>query len=111
MDFQTIYSLGDLVAVTEDQTPALAYFSHQHCNVCKVLKPKVRELVETHFPRIGLYYVNTREQPEAAGQFSVFAVPTVLVFFEGKEYIREGRYMNLDRFFERLQKLYSIHFG
>jgi hypothetical protein len=45
-----------------------------------------------------------------AGQFSVFSVPTILVFFDGREYIRESRHVNLSTFQERLEKLYRIYY-
>ncbi|MGM0529932.1 MAG: thioredoxin family protein [Bacteroidota bacterium] len=111
MEFQNIKSLQEMKDIIDNQPALLAYFSHQNCNVCKVLKPKVRNLIENNFPRIPLYYINTIEYPDVAGQFSVFTVPTLLVFFEGKEYIREGRYVNLDKFYDRLEKLYGIYFG
>ncbi|MFP4622178.1 MAG: thioredoxin family protein [Bacteroidales bacterium] len=111
MDYQDIHSIENLRHITENQPAVLVYFSHHNCNVCKVLKPKVRELIENNFSGIALYYVNTLKQPEAAGQYSVFAVPTILVFFEGKEYVRESRYVNMDKFYGRLNKLYGTFFG
>lgn len=111
MEFQNIKSLREIKDIIDNQPALLAYFSHQNCNVCKVLKPKVRNLIENNFPRLSLYYVNTIEYPDVAGQFSVFTVPTLLVFFESKEYIRESRYVNLDKFYDRLEKLYGIYFG
>ncbi|MBS3769228.1 MAG: thioredoxin family protein [Bacteroidales bacterium] len=110
MEFHNITSLREMNDIVDTRQALLAYFSHQNCNVCRVLKPKVRNLIENHFPRILLYYINTIEYPDVAGQFSVFSVPTLLVFFDGKEYIREGRYVNLDKFYERLEKLYGIYF-
>lgn len=110
MDFQDPGSLAGLKNVVDDQPAVLAYFSHQNCSVCRVLKPKVSDLIENNFPRIALYYINILEHPEAAAQYSVFAAPTILVFFEGKEYIRESRHVSLAKFYERLEKLYGLYF-
>lgn len=110
MEFQDIKSLQEIQDVIDSRKALLVYFSHHNCNVCKVLKPKVRDLAENNFPRLSLYYVNTIEYPDVAGQFSVFTVPTLLVFFEGKEYIRESRYVNLNKLYDRLNKLYGIYF-
>ncbi len=88
----------------------MVYFSHHNCNVCKVLKPRVADLILNNFPRISLYYVNTIEKPEIAGQFSVFTVPTILLFIDNKEYIRESRHISLDVFQERIKKLYNVYF-
>jgi thioredoxin-like negative regulator of GroEL len=110
MDFREVNSLENLNEAVNDQPAALVYFSHHNCNVCKVLKPKVREMIANNFPKIALYYINTIKQPESAGQYSVFTVPTILVFFEGREFIRESRYVNLDKFYDRIHKLYRISF-
>ena len=111
MHYQDIQSIEDLKNVVDDQSAVLVYFSHHNCNVCKTLKPKIQGLVENNFPEIAMYYVNILNQPEAAAQYSVFTVPTILVFFEGREYIRESRHVNLDKLYDRLNKLYGIYFG
>jgi thiol-disulfide isomerase/thioredoxin len=110
MDYKTVESLGQLNSLLEDEGINLVYFSHHNCNVCKVLKPRISELITNNFQRISLYYVNTFEQPEIAGQFSVFTVPTILLFVDNKEYIRESRHISLDAFQERIEKLYSVYF-
>ena len=110
-EYADLASLEQLQGAVAGKNPILVYFSHHQCNVCKVLKPKVGELIENNFPGIMLYYVNTLEHPEMAGQFSVFTVPTILVFFEGREYIRESRHVSLAELKERLDKLYRIYFS
>lgn len=109
-DFIDLTTLDELKEAETGGLPALVYFSHQQCNVCKVLKPKVRDLIANNFPKMMLYYVNIREHPEMAGQYSVFTVPTLLVFFEGREYIRESRHISITAFHERLEKLYRIYY-
>ena len=83
----------------------VAYFSHEACNVCKVLRPKVKELTAT-FDNVDFLYVNTHEQPELSGQHLIFAVPTVIVFVEGKEAKRFSRHFGLDEL-EALLARYS----
>jgi thioredoxin-like negative regulator of GroEL len=104
----SIHNLNDTVA---QEQAVLVYFSHHNCNVCNVLRPKVGHMMENHFPQVVLYYVDILHLSEAKSQYAVFAVPTLLVFFDGKEYIREGRYVNLEKFHERLSKLYNLYFG
>ncbi|MDA3838190.1 MAG: thioredoxin family protein [Candidatus Delongbacteria bacterium] len=75
--------------ITEKIVTAV-YFSHDECNICKVLKPKVINLVDK-YDDFGFIYVNTKESPDICGQHTVFTVPTVLVFVEGKESKRFSR--------------------
>ena len=78
----------------------LFYFSHDECNVCKVLKPKIHEM----------YYVNVKELPAVAGQESVFAVPTIAVLFDGREFIRKSRNIGLQELHQQIQRPYSLLF-
>jgi len=110
MDYNNISTLESLEKALHDNPFSLVYFSHQQCNVCKVLKPKVSDIIANNFPKIALFYVDTVKNPEISGQFSVFTVPTILVFLEEKEYIRESRHINLSGFSERIEKLYKIYF-
>jgi thiol-disulfide isomerase/thioredoxin len=88
----------------------LAYFSTDACNVCKVLKPKVDELIQNKFPLIKLAYIKSNEQPEIAAQHSVFTAPTLLLFFDGREYIRKSRNIGLGELEQEIQRLYSMMF-
>jgi thioredoxin 1 len=77
-------------AITEAKA-ALVYFSGPDCNVCKVLRPKLMELAQTRYPEMERIYVNVAAQPALGVAHSVFAVPTVLVFLEGREFARKSR--------------------
>jgi thiol-disulfide isomerase/thioredoxin len=93
-----------------DNDALLIYFSHDNCNVCKVLKPKIRELLEDSFPGMRFVYVNTMDQPDEAGSMQVFAVPTILVYFEQKEYFRFGRNISLRELESAIQRPYGFLF-
>lgn len=85
-----------------------AYVSQPQCNVCKVLLPKVEELL-TDFPKIQPVYIDTLTVPEAAGQLSVFSIPTVILFVEGKEYFRLVRTFGLGEIRDKIERVYA-HF-
>ena len=86
------------------------YLSTPECNVCKVLKPKVLEMIENNFPEINFCYVDLNEAKEISGQLSVFSVPTVLVYFEGKETIRVSRNVHLEELREQIERYYKMIF-
>lgn len=87
------------------------YLSTPECNVCKVLKPKVIEMLESDFPEIKFQYVDLNEAKEISGQLSVFAVPTILVYFEGKETIRASRNVHLNELREQIGRYYEMIFN
>jgi len=89
---------------------ALFYFSHDACNVCKVLKPKISMLLEEKFPRINMYYIDIYKNPEISGQQSIFAVPTLMAYFDGKEFIRKSRNIGVSELEDLIQKPYALLF-
>lgn len=95
-----------------DRGPAvLAYFSTGGCQVCNVLKPKVGELIAGYFPQIRTIYIDSGKAPEVAAQNRIFAAPTILVFFEGKEYLRKSRSFGIDELKNEINRAYSLLFS
>ncbi|MDX8338490.1 thioredoxin family protein [Draconibacterium sp. IB214405] len=108
--FKEIKSLDEFLTLKEEQAAMLAYFSTDACNVCKVLKPKVEELVTAQFPKMQLVYVKSDVLPEVAAQNSVFAAPTIVVFFDGRETIRKSRAFGVDELQNEIARYYSMLF-
>ncbi len=107
---QEIKNLEEFEEIKSNQASSLFYFSHDACNVCKVLKPKVKDLLVDIFPETKMYYVNTVNTPDIAGQQAVFAVPTIVVFFEGREYIRKSRNIGLQELELEIERPYKMMF-
>ena len=105
-----IYNLHELQVIIEHEKGVLLYFSSDSCSVCKVLKPKVAELLQEHFPKMKVRYVNTELSPLISGQFRVFTIPTILICFEGKEQARFSRNISLHQLEESLSRPYSLVF-
>jgi len=108
---EAIYNLQELEEIMGREKALLIYFSSDTCSVCKVLKPKVSELLQDQFPRMKLRYVNTELSPLISGQFRVFTIPTILIYFEGKEQFRFSRNIHLQQLEESLSRPYSLVFG
>ncbi len=89
---------------------AVVYFSTPTCNVCKVLKPKLLEILSNKFPRMLFAFVNVEDAQELSAQNQVFAVPTILFHLDGKEFIRKSRNINLNLLTEELDRPYSLMF-
>jgi len=109
--YQNIGNLQEFEQFVAGSQAVLAWFSTTDCNVCKVLKPKVMELILSEFSEINLVYVETSHQPEIAAQNRIFAVPTLVVYFEGKEFLRKSRSFGLDELRQELQRPYNLMFS
>ncbi len=88
----------------------LRYFSHDKCHVCKVLLPKVKQLIIREFPQIHLEYINIETDSVAATQYQVFTAPAILIFFEGKEYYRFARNISINQLKEAIERPYNMLF-
>ncbi len=106
-----VKNIAEFNDIVETQEASLFYFSHEACNVCKVLKPKLLELTSKDFPEIKSYYVDVKTYPEIAGQNSIFAVPTIIIYFNKNEYIRKSRNISIMELKNELQRPYSAMFS
>lgn len=92
--------------------PAAAlYFSGEGCNVCTVLFPKLEALLQQEYPRMGLARVDCARSPELAAQQGVFAIPTLILYFDGREAHRFSRNIGLGQLREALARPYQLLFG
>ncbi|MGQ7870081.1 thioredoxin family protein [Sunxiuqinia sp. sy24] len=109
--YQTIKTLEDYNSLLESEPALLIYYSTIECHVCKVLKPKIREMIQQSFPKIKLVYVNLNESPELAAQNSIFVVPTIQLILDGHEYIRKSRGFSLNELQDQLARPYQLMFS
>jgi thioredoxin-like negative regulator of GroEL len=106
-----MFSVEEVKAKLDSQPAVLIYFKNDNCAPCIVLRPKVRELIDESFPKVEMIVVDTFKQPEFAGEFHVFANPTLLVFFDSKEYIRKSKYVAIPELKSELSRLCEIMFS
>ena len=59
----------------------------------------------TEFPAIKPIQVSADDIPEVASQFTVFTVPALLLFVEGKEVIREARFVVMEELHRKFQRV------
>jgi thioredoxin-like negative regulator of GroEL len=109
--FIEIQSFEEFLNLKDSEPAVLAYFSTETCNVCKVLKPKVEELIITEFPKVKLIYIKSDKLPEVAAQNQVFAAPTIVVYFEGREYIRKSRNIGIGELKNEIARPYLMIFS
>lgn len=61
----------------------------------------------TDFPHIQTRQVNAEEITELAGFLSIFTVPVLILFADGKEMMREARFVHIEEFKEKIRKIYK----
>ena len=108
---EIIKSLDEFQNIIQNNLGVLVYFSHEKCNVCKVLKPKIFNLLTDSFPKINMYYSDTVLFPEIAAQNSIFTVPTIIIYLDNKEFIRKSRNIGIDELRKDLERPYNLMFN
>ncbi len=103
--------MKNLKEIIEENLFCLIYFSNEKCNVCKVLKPKLQNLLENKFPKIKFQTVNIEEKPEVIGQFEIFTIPTVIFFYDKKREFTLNRYMSLFELEKKLERFYNFFYN
>lgn len=86
----------------------MVYFSAPTCNVCHALKPKLLDALHKNFPEFVVEEVDISVEEDIAPHFSVFAIPTVLIFLDGKEFLRKSRHMSVDEVMREIARPYEI---
>lgn len=107
---KTLESFLEFEEFIEHNEASLIYFSTPQCNVCKVLKPKIIEFINSEFPKVNLAYVDCEALKDVAAQNRIFAVPTIIVFLDGKEFVRKSRNINIPEFHSELERPYNLFF-
>ena len=69
--------------ITQASSPVLVDFWAAWCGPCSMLSPIVEQLAEEH-PEIAFGKVNVDEAPEIAQRYQISAIPTLLLFRDGK---------------------------
>lgn len=103
-------NLEELQNTIKSEMGVLLYFSGEHCNVCHALRPKFKALFDAKFPEIKQIFLDSEEYREIALEYQVLSLPTILVFLDGREFIREGRTVSMQQLEEQLARPYAMMF-
>jgi len=63
---------------------ALVDFWAEWCGPCKMMLPVIEELAKEYAGKAKICKLNVDESQSIAGQFSVMAIPTIILFKDGK---------------------------
>lgn len=101
-------TLESITQTLNTHDAVMLYFSAPACNVCHALKPKLTEAILENFSTFVIESIDISETPEIASHFSVFAIPTVLIFFQGREFLRKSRHMSIGEVTDAIRRPYNL---
>lgn len=93
-------------------SPALLlYFYNDSCAPCVALRPKIESMIRNEFPEMNHSYINAARFPALSASNGVFASPTIVVFFDGKETFRVSKFVSVDELAGRIRRYYDMIFS
>ncbi|MEK5040417.1 thioredoxin family protein [Sporosarcina sp. FSL K6-3457] len=103
----TLTSLTSVEKFIDEHPLSFLYVSRTNCSVCHALLPQVKDLLK-ELPLIQLGHINADDVEEIAGRLSIFTVPALLLFVDGKEILREARFVQMQALHEKISKVYQM---
>jgi len=102
---QTIENINNTI---KENLCVMVYFSAPTCNVCHALKPKLLEALDENFDDFKVESVDISVEEDIAPHFGVLAIPTVLIYLDGKEFLRKSRHMSVGEVIKEIERPYNI---
>jgi thioredoxin 1 len=88
----------------------LFYFATTSCSVGEALEPKVQKLLHQKYPKLEYCSIDMNLAAELSAAHQVFVEPTILLFLEGKEYLRKSRHIGLVELDMSIGRIYDLAF-
>ncbi|HUH43097.1 MAG TPA: thioredoxin family protein [Sulfurimonas sp.] len=101
-------NIEEINKIIKENLAVMLYFSAPTCNVCHALKPKLLEAIDENFKEFKIVSVDISIEQEIAANFSVFTIPTVLIFLDAKEFLRKSRHMSVDEVIKEIKRPYNV---
>jgi thioredoxin 1 len=83
---------GNVIELTDDtfdatingDMPVLVDFWAPRCGPCKMLTPEIEQIAKEYAGKAVVCKMNTDDQRQAAIQFGISAIPTIILFKDGQ---------------------------
>ena len=92
---------------TEDML--LLYFGNHVWGVCVDLEPKVRKMLG-EYEKISSAYIDVDKNMDLAARYSMFVIPGILFYIQGKEFIRDAGTLSVPKLKSEIDRYYHMFF-
>ncbi len=71
--------------IENSKIPVFVDFWAEWCGPCRVIAPSIKQLAEELSGKVAVIKVNVDEKPHIAQAYKVQGIPTLAMFYKGKE--------------------------
>lgn len=89
-------TMDEVKSLIGDKELSFIYVLTDSWSVCHGLLPQVEEVLKD-FPKIETGVVNAGKVEEIAGFLMAFTVPVLVLYADGREYLREARIVQVEK--------------
>lgn len=105
-EHKNLQSVDEVNEFIQNHKLTLLYITMPQCSVCHGLRPQIQELIQD-YPKIKMNEVDANQVEQVRGQFSVFTAPVLILFVNGKEYLREARIVHTQLLDQKISRIYK----
>lgn len=106
-DFAGMPLIGDLAfdkEVLQSSRPSLVFFAAEWCPWCKKMRPSLEELHQTFNSKMSFWRVDINQSEATPEKYSIFSVPSLLLFKEGDETERINGFASHENILELIER-------
>lgn len=74
--------------INNSSLPVLVDFYADWCAPCTMVSPVIAQLAKEYSGKIITVKVDTEKRPAVSGRYAVQSIPTIMLFYKGKQLMR-----------------------
>lgn len=83
-------------------------FGGRRCNVCHALRPRLENMLESHYPDMTSVYIDCEVSPDICAQHSVFSLPVVQFYLDGRKVTEFARSFSVEELRQSMHRSYTM---
>jgi thioredoxin-like negative regulator of GroEL len=105
-----MHEINDIEKLVKMKTSGAVFilFGGKNCNVCHALRPQLENMLESHYPDITSAYIDCEVSPEICAQHSVFTLPVVQFYIEGRKVTEFARSFSIEQLRQSMNRSYTM---